>query len=120
MFGATNIVKNNVKENYVRSGYRIAFDWKSDWNFGNIFARNIVLGVDNSSPFPTENLKNNFWNLGEKDTFGINHKFGASEKKIDINFSKRKTKFCLNLHDNSDNSSLFVNRKEICQFKASN
>ena len=44
----------------------------------------------------------------------------AEEKKIDINFSEAKTKFCLILHYNRDNSYLFVNRKEIYKFKASN
>ena len=35
-----------------------------------------------------------------------------------INFSKAKTKFCLSLHYNADNSYLFVNGKEIFKFKA--
>ena len=34
-----------------------------------------------------------------------------------INFSKAKTKFCLSLHYNADNSYLFVNGKEIFKFK---
>ena len=42
------------------------------------------------------------------------------QEKNDINFSKAKTKFCLGLHYNSDNSYLFVNGKEIYEFKASN
>ena len=43
----------------------------------------------------------------------------ASGKKIDINFSKANTKFCLRLHYNAENSYLFVNEKEIYKFKAS-
>ena len=42
------------------------------------------------------------------------------KKRFSINFSKAKTKFCLSLHCNSDNSYLFVNGKEICEFKTSN
>ena len=42
------------------------------------------------------------------------------EKKININFSKAKTKSCLTFHDNSDNSYLFVNGKEIYKFEVSN
>ena len=42
------------------------------------------------------------------------------KKKIDINYSKAKTKFCLSLHYNDDNSYLFVNGKEIYKLKASN
>ena len=43
-----------------------------------------------------------------------------TEKKININFSKAKTKFCLTFHHNSDNSYLFVNGKEIYKFEVSN
>ena len=76
------------------SGYRIAFDGKGSWSFNDDFARNvIVFGVDNSSSSHTDNLKNEFLILGEGNTFGINGSFGAHEKKIDINFSKAKTKF---------------------------
>ena len=60
----------------------------------------------------TSHLKNDFLILRESPTFGINGRFVASEKKIDINFSKAKTKFCLSLHYNTDNSYLFVNGKE--------
>ena len=41
-------------------------------------------------------------------------------KKIDIHFTKPKTKICSSLHYNADNSYLFVNGKEIYKFKASN
>ena len=60
------------------------------------------------------------WTIGKGDTFGINGSFGAPEKKISIDFTKAKTKFCLGLHYNADNSHLFVNGKEIYEFKASN
>ena len=41
-------------------------------------------------------------------------------KKISINFSKARTKLCLSLHYNDDNSYLLVNKKEIFEFKANN
>ena len=63
-------------------------------------------------------IKYDFLILGEGDTFDINGSIGASEKKINIIFSKAKAKFCLSLHCNSDNNYLFVNRKEIYKFKA--
>ena len=34
------------------------------------------------------------------------------------NFSKAKTKFCLSLHYNDDESYLCVSKTEICKFKA--
>ena len=58
--------------------------------------------------------------LGRGDTIGINGSFGAPEKKFSINFSKVKKKICLSFPYNGDNSYLFVNRKEIFKFKASN
>ena len=56
--------------------------------------------------------------LGEGDTSSINGSFGAAEKKFSVNFTKAKTKSCLGLHYNSDNSYFSVNGKEIFNFKA--
>ena len=41
-------------------------------------------------------------------------------KKVDINFTKAKTTFCLSLHFNGDNSYLFLNGNKIYKFNASN
>ena len=50
LFGATNVVKNDHKEKYVYSGYRIVFDGKYLWSFKDNFARDVkIFGVDNSS-----------------------------------------------------------------------
>ena len=62
----------------------------------------------------------NFLILGEGPTCGINGSFGSPEKKFSINFIKTNTKFCLNLHCNTDNSYFFVNGKEMFKFKADN
>ena len=35
-----------------------------------------------------------------------------------INFTEHSKKFCLSLHYNGENSSLFVNGKEVHKFKA--
>ena len=40
------------------------------------------------------------------------------KKEISINFSKTDTKFCLSLHYNGDESYLYLNKTEICKFKA--
>ena len=79
-----------------------------------------MFDVDNSLSSHTDNQKNDFLILGEGPTFGINRSFGSPEKKFSINFSNVKTKFCLRLHYNGDNSYLFVNEREIYKFKASN
>ena len=78
-----------------------------------------MFDVGNSLSSDTDNLKNQFLILDEGDSFVINGSFGAPEKRY-INFSKAKTKFCLSLHYDSDNSCLLVNEKEISTFKTSN
>ena len=56
MFGAATIIKTNDKENYVYSGYGIAFDGKGFLSFGNDDARNVVIfGVDTSSSSHIDN-----------------------------------------------------------------
>ena len=79
-----------------------------------------MFDVNTSSSSQIDNRKNNFLVLGEGITFGINGNFYAPEKQFSINFSKAKTKFCLSLHYNGDNSYLFVSGKEIYKFKANN
>ena len=42
----------------------------------------------------------------------------VQKKRNSINFSKAKTKFCLSLHYNYDESYLYVNKTDICKSKA--
>ena len=94
MLGATNIVKNSDKEKYVYRDYRIAFDGKGEWSFGNDYARNVIIfGSDNSSLSHADNLKNNFLVLGEGDTFRINGSFGAPEKSLVLILVKQTQNF---------------------------
>ena len=85
--------------NFTYNGRGIAYDGEGSWSFGNGFARNVIIvGVDNSSSYHTDNGKNNFLVFGEGPTQSINDSTGAAEKKISIDFSKANTKFCLRLH----------------------
>ena len=69
------------------SNYGIAFNGKGDFNFGNDFARNVViLGVNISSSSHTNNHKNNFLVLDKGDTGGFNG--GVGTPKVSSNFSK--------------------------------
>ena len=77
LFGATSILKNNDKEKYVCSGYRITFDSAGSWSFDNDTARNVIIfSVDNNSSFHSDNYKNKFLVLNEGPPFGINGNFG--------------------------------------------
>ena len=96
---------------FTYSGYEIALDGLGSWSLGNNLL--IIFGVSNSSSSHTDNRKNHFLVLGEAPTDGIDGSIGAAEKKFSINFSNAKTKFCLNLRYNGNNSYLFVNGKGI-------
>ena len=81
--------------------------------FGDGSTRNVFFDVDNSSSSHVDNCKNNFLVLGEGPTDDINGTIGTAEKKIGINFIKKKEKILLY---NDDNSYLFVNRKKVYVF----
>ena len=77
MFGATNIVKNSDKENWVYSDYGITFDGAGSWSFANDFTRSVVIfRVDNSSSPHADHRKHNFLLLGEGPTYGTDGSFG--------------------------------------------
>ena len=63
----------------------------------------LIFGIDSSSLSHVDNRKNKFLILGLGATYGINRSFGSAHKKLDINFTKSNTKFCLSLHYNDDN-----------------
>ena len=120
LVGATNIRKNSEKSRFVYTGNWIACDSESTWDFGYDFATNgTIFGVYNSWSSHADNRINNFLVLGEGPTYDIKESFCEAEKKFSNNFNKTKTKLCLSLHYNSDNSYLFLNGKEIYKFKLS-
>ena len=94
LFGATNVVKNNVKEKWIYRCNEIAFEGARSWSFGNAFARNVVIfGVDNSSSSHADNHRNHFLVLGEGDTFGINGSFGVQKKGLLLILVKQRQNF---------------------------
>ena len=61
-FGATNTVKNNVKEKFLYSGYLMV---AGEWSFNNDSARKVtVFGIDNNLSSHADNQKNGFSFLG--------------------------------------------------------
>ena len=98
LFGTVKLKRNADKSKFTYNGREIAFDGKGVRNFGNYFARNIVIiGVDNTSSSYADNETNDFLVLGGGPTEGINDRVGATEKKFSVNFSKGNTKSCLRL-----------------------
>ena len=81
MFGTVKLTGNIDKRNFIYNGWWIAFDGKSEWSFGNSFAKYVLIfGVDNSLSSHTDNQKNNVLVLGEGATSGINGSFGSLKK----------------------------------------
>ena len=96
LFRATNILKHNVKEKWLYSGYGIAFNGKCEWKCGNDFARNVIIfSVDKSSSSQTDYLRKKLSALNRRPTYCINGSVGEPSNKFNINFSEAITKCCL-------------------------
>ena len=120
MFGAVSLIKNADIDKYKYSGYGIGFDRGGEFNFGNGLSRNfIIFGADLSSSSHANNKKNNnILVLGKNFVQGIAGTTIHAEGLYKINFTENNKKFCLSLHYNGANGYLFLNGKEIYEFKA--
>ena len=119
LFGAVTLTKNADIDKYGYSGYGIEFDRKSTFSFpGGGFGQNVItFGIDMRSSAHIDNKKKDILILGKGPTQGLEHTLTA-EKIYSTNFTVTKKKFSLSLHYNGANSYLFVNGKEIVNFKA--
>ena len=101
-------------------GCSIGFDSKgrfSDSSGG--YGKNvIILGANLSSSIHANNSATNILVLGKDFIQGINGTTIYVEKMYSTNFTVINKKFCLSLHYNGYSSYLFVNGKEIINFKA--
>ena len=90
LFGVINIERNSNKSKLLYSGYRVAFDQKGCWSFGNGLLRNVVIfRVDNNSSSHSDNRKNNFVIFCEDPTSDINGSFGSPKKCLAISLVKQ-------------------------------
>ena len=113
------MTKNADIDKYGYSGYETGFDRRSSFSFlGGGFGQNVLFfGVDMSFSAHINNKEKDILVLGKGPTQGLEHT-STAEKKYSISFTVTKKKFCLSLHYNGTNSSLFVNGTEIYKFKA--
>ena len=73
-------------------GNVIGFNEASSWNYGNDFARNVIIfSVSNSSSSHTDNRKDDFLVLVEGSTDDINGSVGIANKRFSIDFDEAKT-----------------------------
>ena len=77
-----------------------------------------IFGADMSSSTHTNNKTRSILVLSKDFTQGIDNTTIYAEKMYSTNFTVTNKKLCLSLHYNSDSSYLFVNGKEIINFKA--
>ena len=119
LFGVVTLTKNTDIYKYKYSGYENGFDSHGNFSFpGTGLGRNLkISGVDMSSSTKIDNKKKNILILGKGLIQGLGHTLIA-EKMYSINFTEPNKKFCLSLHYNRANSYMFVNGKEIHEFKA--
>ena len=114
LFGALKLTKtSNIDKNQYR-GYGIGFDSKGTFSHptGSFGQNAIISGADMSSSTHVANRANNILVLGKDFMQGIYNTTIYAEKVYSINFSATRTRLCLTLHYNGDNSYLFVNGKK--------
>ena len=77
-----------------------------------------IFGADMNSSVHIDNKGKDILILGEGQTQGLDDAKLTAEAKYSIDFTQSSRKFCLSLHDNGSNISLFVNNTKVYQFKA--
>ena len=83
------------------------------------YGRNVIIfGTDLSSSTHANNKTRSILVLGKDFIQETDSTTIYSEKMYSTNFTIDNKNFCLSLHYNGDNSYLFVNGKEIINFKA--
>ena len=119
LFGAVKLTKNADIDKCKYSGYGIGFDSKGSFSHpsGGYDKNVMIFGADMSSSTHANSKPRNILVLGKDFIQGIDGITIYAEKMSSTNFTLANKKFCLSLHYNDDNSYLFVNGKEIINFK---
>ena len=119
LFGAVKLTKNADSDKYKYSGYGIGFDSRGSFSHSSGgYGKNVIIfGADMSSSAHANN-KRNILVLGKDFIQGMDNTRINAEKIYSTNFTVANKKICLSLHYNGDSSYLFVNGKEIINFKA--
>ena len=113
-------MKNVDIDKYKYSEYGIGFDSKRYFSHpGGGYGKNVIIfGAGMSSSTHANNKKRSILVLGKDFIQGIDGKTIYAEKMYSTNFIVDNKTFCLGLHYNDDSSYLFVNGKDIINFKA--
>ena len=120
LFGSIKLTENTDIDKYKYSGYGIGFDSRGSVTHpsrGDL-KNAIIFAADLSSSTNANNKTRSILVLGKDFVQGIDNTTIYAEKMYSTNFTVKNKKFCLSLHYSGDNSYLFVNGREIINFKA--
>ena len=124
LFDAIKITNttNSDTDKWQYSGYGIGFDSKGEFTHpdGGDGENVIIFGADLSNSKHANNKTKHVLVPGRKRIQKINDTAIYAEKMYSPNLTVDNKIFCLSLHDNSDNSYLFVNGKQVINFKVKN
>ena len=120
LFSAVKLTRNAVIDKYKYSGHGIGFDSRESFTHpSGGYGRNVIIfGADLSSSTHAHNKTRSILVLGKDFIKRIDGTAIYAEKMYSTNFTVPNKTICLSLHYNGDNSYLFVNGKEIINFKA--
>ena len=90
LFGAASLTKNSDIDMHKHSGYRIGFDRKGNFSFGNGVGRNVIIfEVDMSSSIMIDIKKKDILILGKGSTPGLGHIHCLQKKSIQLILLKK-------------------------------
>ena len=120
MFGVIEITKNANVDKCKYSEYGIGFDSKGEFRHpdGGNGKNDIIFGADLSNSKHANNKTKNVLVLGKDFIQKTDDTTIYAEQMYSTNFAVDNKTFCLSLHYNSDSSYLFVNGKQVINFKA--
>ena len=121
LLGGVKLTKNANTLYYKYSGYGFAFDSGGSFTSGNInnSKNGIIFGVNTQNSIHSTNKTQNIYVMDKDFVQGINNTTIYAAKKIyKTNFTEHSKNFVLSLHDNGDNSYLFVNGGQELKFKS--
>ena len=119
LFVAVELTKNVGIDKYKHSGYGIGLDSRGEFSHpsGGYGGNVIIFGPDMSSSAHANNEIRSILVLDKDFIQGIDDPKIYAEKMYSTSFTVDNKKFCLSFHYNGDNSYIFVNGKEIINFK---
>ena len=112
LFGSVKLTKNTDIDKYKYSGYGIGLDSRASFTYlSDGYGKNVIIwGADMSSSAHANNKTRSILVNNNTTTY--------AEKMYSTNFTEANKKIFLSLDYNGDDSYLFVNGKEIINFKA--